>query len=322
MIVIKFNIDDDYSSLITKDTRNDRGKGAYNLTFESLLEIIENIFFIRFDTPLDVVKAAAEILIFTYLIRKLLNIIKETRAWQLMKGILLIVVVTALSNILEFKTLSWVLNNTFSVMAIGIFMIFQPEMRRGLEQIGRSSIKGFFSTDSETDNTNMMINEVAKACAELAKTKTGALIVIEKETKVGDIINTGINLEAIVTAELLINIFTPNTPLHDGAIIIRGHIIKAATCYLPLTENRDISKELGTRHRAAIGVTEVSDAIAVVVSEETGKISFVLNGEIFRALTPEKLRQMLIKNLIHETTNDRRKAKRISLFKGKKRIGG
>ena len=284
------------------------------MSFENILEIINNIFYLRIDSAMDAVKAIAEILIFTYLFYKLLNIIKETRAWQLLKGIIFLVLITALSDILGFRTLSFVLNNTFNLMAIGVFVIFQPELRRGLEQIGRSSLKGFFSSDVDITNTTNTIEELVRGCMELSKTSTGALIVIERDTKIGDIINTGITLDSEVTAELMINIFTPNTPLHDGAIIIRNNRIKAATCYLPLTDNRDISKELGTRHRAAIGATEVSDAIVIVVSEETGKVSFIMNGEITRGLQGDQLRVLLRENLIDLSAQTRK----ISFFKGER----
>ena len=269
------------------------------------------------------IRDAVDIVIIAFLVYELIMITRETRAAQVLKGLGIMLLASWLCTILKIQTTAWILDQLIKAGAIVLIIIFQPELRRALEQLGRGKFfdrSGMFAKP-ETDRERV-ISEIAIALTNLAVRKVGALIIIERRTGLADIISTGTRIQAIISAALIENIFEPNTPLHDGAIIIRGHIIKAATCYLPLTENRDISKELGTRHRAAIGVTEVSDAIAVVVSEETGKISFVLNGEIFRALTPEKLRQMLIKNLIHETTNDRRKAKRISLFKGKKRIGG
>jgi diadenylate cyclase len=254
---------------------------------------ISDVFFIRFDGAMDVARAVVEIAIFAYFIYVLLKLVRDTRAWQLSKGILLILVITAFSNLFELKSLSFVLNNTFSVMAIGVLIIFQPELRRGLEQIGRSSLKDFFATETGNTETIGTIDALVKACSELSKTYTGALIVVEKETKIGDIISTGIAINSSVTAELLINIFTPNTPLHDGAVVIRDNRIKAATCYLPLSENAEINKELGTRHRAAIGVTEGSDALAIVVSEETGMISLIQDGAIQRGLSPEALKAAL-----------------------------
>jgi diadenylate cyclase len=207
--------------------------------------------------------------------------------------VLLIIFVTALSNLLRLNTLSFILNSTFSVLTIGAVIIFQPELRRGLEQIGRSTLKAIFTPETGQSRTTDMINDVAKSCKEMSKALTGALIVIERQTKVGDIIDTGIALDAVVSAELLVNIFEKNTPLHDGAVVIRDDRVVAATCYLPLTADGELNKELGTRHRAAIGMTEVSDAVVVVVSEETGAISIVHDNEIERGLGESALRRKL-----------------------------
>ena len=283
------------------------------MTPESVYDFIGNIFYIRFDAPLDVVKAFIEVVLFAYLIYRVIDLVRETRAWQLLKGIIFLLVITVLSNILQLKTLAFILNNTFSVMAIGILVIFQPELRRGLEQIGRSSLKDLFGGDMASIQTAYAIKAMVKAAFELSKTYTGALIVIEKETKVGDIIDTGITINADVTAELLMNIFAPNTPLHDGAVIVRDNKLIAATCYLPLTNSQDISKELGTRHRAAIGVTEVSDSLGIVISEETGKISVAQNGELTTNLTADGLRRILETNMYNTGSN----AKGISFFRGK-----
>ena len=287
------------------------------MTLESVFDFIRNIFFIRFDDAGDVFKAVVEILLFSYLIYRVIDLVKETRAWQLLKGIMFLLTVTVLSNVLQFSTLTFVLNNTFSVMAIGALIIFQPELRRGLEQIGRSTLKDIFGGDIENTQIDATIKAIVRAAAELAKTRTGALIVIEKETKVGDIINTGIIINADVTAELLINIFAPNTPLHDGAVVVRDNKVIAATCYLPLTENNEISKELGTRHRAAIGVTEVSDALGVVISEETGSISVAQNGELKRGITADALRRLLKEKLyVVEAA-----VKKITFLRGKGKNG-
>jgi diadenylate cyclase len=244
-------------------------------------------------------------------------LVKETRAWHLIKGLLFILVAAELSKILGLKTIAYILNNVITVAAIAIVVLFQPELRRGLEQIGRSRVKDFFSFDETNSRVQItaVIEEIVKACVELSKTYTGALIVIERSTRIGEIINTGTHLESIVSSEILINIFTPNTPLHDGAVIIRGNRIKAAACFLPLTDNPNLSKELGTRHRAALGITEISDSIAIVVSEESGKISFALNGGLTRNLTPDTLRKALNKNLIEKTAVN----KKLTLWKGKAR---
>lgn len=271
----------------------------------NIRDLIENFrTYIGINDPLSIIRAVVDIGIISYLIYKLIILVKETRAWQLIKGLLFILAATELSGVLGLKTIHFFLQNTLSVLAIGAIVLFQPELRRGLEQIGRSRFKDIFSFD-ETNiriQTTAVIEELVKACVELSKTYTGALIVIEKDTKVGEIINTGIQLDSSVSAELIMNIFTPNTPLHDGAAIIRSNRIKAAACFLPLTDNPNLSKELGTRHRAALGITEVSDSIAIVVSEESGKISFALNGGLTRSLTSDTLRKALNKNLLENGT--------------------
>ena len=265
-----------------------------------------NLIYIRLDSPLDVIKAIVEILMLTYFFYAVLNIFRETMAWQLLKGVMLILAITAIANLANLRTLSFILNNTFSVLAIGMVVVFQPELRRGLEQIGRSALNVFFSAEAGQSTYNM-INAVVHACVEMSKEKTGALIVIERRTKLGEIIDTGILLGADISAELLINIFTKNTPLHDGAVVIRDARIEAATCYLPLTEGMDINKEFGTRHRAAIGMSEISDALVIVVSEETGRITFIRDGAIERGLGEDQLRQLLIMNLTVAASPDRRK---------------
>ncbi|NJD04002.1 MAG: TIGR00159 family protein [Ruminiclostridium sp.] len=260
--------------------------------------------YIGLKDPLSILKAVIDIGIVSYVIYKLIILVKETRAWQLIKGILFILAATELSRLLGLKTINFILQSTLSVLAIGAIVLFQPELRRGLEQIGRSRFKDLFNMDETNTRirTTALIEEIVKACMELSKSYIGALMVIEKDTKVGEIINTGIQLDSNVSAELIMNIFTPNTPLHDGAAIIRDNRIKAAACFLPLTDNPNLSKELGTRHRAALGITEVSDSIAIVVSEESGKISFALNGGLTRNLTSDTLRKALNKNLLEKNT--------------------
>ena len=288
------------------------------MDYEELLSRINDILYIRLDGPLDVARAVAEVIILSFFVYVVLNLVRETRAWQLTKGIALLLAITAISNIIGFKTISFVLNNTFSIMAIGVLIIFQPELRRGLEQMGRATlIKSMFGREATLEDTKNMIDNLTSACFDMSKTLTGALIVVERETKLGEIIDTGIDVNASVTSELLINIFWKNTPLHDGAIVIRDNRVKAATCYLPLTENTDIDKELGTRHRAAVGVTEVSDAIALIVSEETGTVSFIKSGQIARGLTPSELKSMLNRNL----TEPSPAARKVSALRDRIRIG-
>jgi len=251
-------------------------------------------------SPWDLIKTIIDIGIVSFVIYKLIKLIRETRAWQLIKGILVIVIAARASELIGFKTLSFILRLTIEYMAIILVVLFQPEFRRGLEHLGRSRFRNLFSFEEEdsTIKVKSLIEEIIKAVTEMSRTFTGALIVIERETKLGEIINSGINLDSNVTSELLINIFTPNTPLHDGAVVIRDNKIKAAACFLPLTENPNLSKELGTRHRAALGISEVSDAIVVVVSEESGRISVALNGGLTRNLTSDTLRKALSKNLL------------------------
>ena len=256
----------------------------------------DNLIYIRLDNILDVVKAIVEILCITYFVFVLLNLVRETRAWQLLRGVLMIVMVMAIANIADLRTLAFILNNSFGVLAIGMVIIFQPELRRGLEQIGRSALQVFFNTDA-VSSANDMVDAIVLACSEMSKTFTGALIVIERQTNISEIIETGILLSADVSPELLINIFTKNTPLHDGAVVIRDLKIEAATCYLPLSEDANLDKELGTRHRAAIGMTEQTDAIVLVVSEETGRISYVVNGIIRRGFSEDSLRALLNEGL-------------------------
>jgi len=271
--------------------------------------------YIPFEDPLDMLKSIVDISIVSYLSYKLIQLVKETRAWQLVKGIIVILIVALISALLNLRTLAFILNKTIELAGFALVVVFQPELRRGLEQIGRSNFKNFFSFDENDDviHTTFTIEEIVKAATELSRTKTGALIVVERQTKLGEIINTGTKLDSSVSAELIINIFTPNTPLHDGALIVRDNKLKSAACFLPLTDNPNLSKELGTRHRAALGITEVSDCISVVVSEETGKISYALNGGLTRNLTPDILRKALNKNLLEKKSPN----KKLSLWKGK-----
>lgn len=264
--------------------------------------------YMGFNNPLYIIRTIIDISIVTWVVYKLIILVKETRAWQLIKGILLILVATELSKILGLKTINFMLQNMLSVLAIGAIVLFQPELRRALEKIGRSRFKDIFSFEEANTRIQItaVIEEIVKACVDLSTKYTGALIVIERDTKIGEIINTGTQLNSNVSSELIINIFVPDTPLHDGAVIIRDNRIKAAACFLPLTDNPNLSKELGTRHRAALGITEVSDSIAVVVSEESGKISFALNGGLTRNLTPDTLRKALNKNLLDNEDNSKK----------------
>lgn len=234
-----------------------------------------------------------DILAVAFVLYRLLLLIRGTRAVQLLKGVIVILVAKGLSSALHLEALSWLLNNIITIGLIAIPILFQPELRRALEQVGRG---GFFSLSFHAANTadlEDMIAEVVKATQVLGKTRIGALITIERATGLTEYIETGTLIEGIVSSELLINTFIPNTPLHDGAVVLRGKRMISAGCFLPLSENRDLDKTLGTRHRAAIGLTEQSDAVAVVVSEETGKVSLAVDGVLTRDLSESALYELL-----------------------------
>lgn len=239
-----------------------------------------------------------EIIIIAFILYHILVWFKNTRAWMLFRGILVILVFLLIAGIFQMNTILWLASRLFSVAVIALVVIFQPELRSALEQLGRKNIISSlfsFNFQKETDNsfTEKTVNEIVKACYEMGKVKTGALIVIEQETSLNEYVRTGIDLDALVTSQLLINIFEHNTPLHDGAIIVRGRRIVAATCYLPLSDNLRLSKELGTRHRAAVGISEVSDSLTIVVSEETGSVSLAEEGKLYRAVDADFLRERL-----------------------------
>ncbi len=261
-----------------------------------------------------------EIIIIAYMLYHVMVWIKNTRAWNLIKGIGILLVFTFIALIFEFNTIIWLAENTLGIGVIAVVVMFQPELRKALEQLGRKNIlKGFIPTFDDNKNnkerfTDNTISELTKAVFALARTKTGALIVIEQETPLEDYISTGINIDAIISSQLLINIFEHNTPLHDGAVIIRGDRIVSATCYLPLSDNMGISKELGTRHRAGLGVSENTDSLTVIVSEETGKVSIAFGGQLIRNIDSENLKNKLI--TLQNKTID---VKRYKIWKGKRK---
>lgn len=250
-------------------------------------------YFDWFYIPRVTVTDIIEIIIIAILIYYIMDWFKKTRAWTLIKGILVLLLFVGIAMIFQFNTILWIFKNTISVGVIAVIIIFQPEFRRALEQLGRKNfISSLFSTD-ETKTARIMdkkiLNEITKAVFSMAEVKTGALLVLEQDVRLGDYERTGITIDGEVTSQLLINIFEHNTPLHDGAVLIRNNRIVSATCYLPLSDNLDINKSLGTRHRAAIGVSEVSDSITIIVSEETGAVSLAHNGNLYRGLTRESL---------------------------------
>ena len=240
-----------------------------------------------------------EILIIAFLVYHMLVWMRNTRIWSLMKGIVVIVIFIIIAALFNMNTILWIVQNVLSIAVIAVVVVLQPELRRALEQLGRKNfLSGIFPFDisgGEGRFSDRTIDEIARACVEMAKVRTGALIVIEQEHSLAEYEQTGIEVDAIVTSQLLINIFEHNTPLHDGAVIVRGNRITAATCYLPLSDNMNIGKELGTRHRAGVGVSEVTDSLTIIVSEETGKISVAYGGVLDRSLDSEKHKDRLRK---------------------------
>lgn len=236
-----------------------------------------------------------EIIIISFLVYHILLWIKQTRAWALLKGLIVILVFLFIAVLLNMTTILWIAQNVFSIAMIALVVMLQPELRKALEELGR---KNFFSSmlvDKKDVNklSARTINEIVKACVEMGKVRTGALIVVEKMQSLADYERTGIEVDGLVSSQLLINIFEKNTPLHDGAVIIRENRVTSATCYLPLSDNMALSKELGTRHRAGIGISEVTDSVTVIVSEETGKISVAHEGELETGLDADRLRECL-----------------------------
>lgn len=259
-----------------------------------LMEIFSWISFV----PKLTIKNLLEIMIIAVLVYEMLVWIKNTRAWTLLKGILLILGFFLMAAVLELDTILWLLEKTSYIAVTAILIIFQPELRKALEQLGSKNVltKLFSTDDNKKKNeefSEKTINELVRACFEMSKVKTGALMVIEQGTPLGEIERTGIEVDGLVSSQLLINIFEHNTPLHDGAVVIRGNRVAAATCYLPLSDNMDISKALGTRHRAAVGVSETTDSVTLVVSEETGRVSVATGGHLRRVADGDELKTLL-----------------------------
>ncbi|AFK86076.1 diadenylate cyclase CdaA [Thermoanaerobacterium saccharolyticum] len=254
--------------------------------FNGLIEIIKTM----------KINDIVDIAIIAYVTYRLILVIRKTRAEQLFKGIIILLILTKLSEWLQLRTVNYILSNAMTVGVIALLIVFQPELRRALESLGRSEFikRNFFIINDEVQDIADVISEICDAVQFLSRSKIGALIVLERNTGLNELIETGISLDSKISSELLINTFIPNTPLHDGAVIIRGDRIMAAGCFLPLTDNQNLSTELGTRHRAAIGVTEVSDAVSIIVSEETGTISLAQNGRISRHLDIKTLKEVLL----------------------------
>ncbi len=256
-------------------------------------------FFLKISLPNVGVIDVIEIALIAVFIYQCMVWIKYTRAYTLLKGIVVVLLFLLLAYVFKMNTILWIVTNLANMMITAVVIIFQPELRRALEQLGQKNIMAAiipFDSNKEVEErfTDKTINELVKACFDMGEVKTGALIVIEQDILLTEYERTGINLDAVLTSQLLINIFEHNTPLHDGAIIVRGNRIVAATCYLPLSDNMELSKQLGTRHRAGVGISEVSDSVTIIVSEETGHVSVAKNGRLMSNINSQHLRKILV----------------------------
>lgn len=281
------------------------------------MDIVENIF--KNIVSSVGITDVLDIAIITFLVYKLLGFIRETRAEQLAKGLLLLVVATVLSKWMHLYTLHWLLSGLISAGLVAIVVIFQPELRRALEYLGRSRITNIFG-EVDKEEAKRIVGQFVEAVDSMSASRTGALIVIEREISLNDIVETGTVIDSQITAQMIGTIFYEGTPLHDGAVIVRGDKLYAAGCVLPLTQNKELNKELGTRHRAGIGITENSDALVIIVSEETGIISIAQNGKLTRFLDGKTIEKKLL-NLYFEGETEQKLSDRISkALKGGKNV--
>ena len=262
--------------------------------FDNFVQIVQgselsNYFDTLMAYPLRIVLAIIDLIIVGFILLKVYSILKNTRAMQLIKGIVVLLIANKLSEWFSLNILHMLLNTVLQYGILLVIVVFQPELRRALEQVGNTNFRKWFEFEDEEDDNVTSITEVVKAAKEMSATKTGMLVVFERESSLVDYAHTGVQIDSKVSAELLINIFVKDTPLHDGAVIIKNNKIEAASCILPLTDKESLDRVFGTRHRAAIGVSEATDSVVVVVSEETGFISLACEGKISRNLTPEQL---------------------------------
>ena len=284
--------------------------GIWNSFISYMTELLQN--------PFKLLTLILDLAIVAYILYKFIIYAKKSRMWQLLKGILFILIITAISEALQLKILNFILTAFMPYGVIALIVIFAPELRRMLEQLGTNKLTRYFGIDKDLETkTKEDVYKVVIAATELAKTKTGGLIVVERDIKINDIIDSGVKIDSEVSPQLIVNLFTPNTPLHDGAVIVSNNKIAAAACILPLADDKDIAKELGTRHRAGIGISKESDAIAIIVSEETGKISVAIDGNLIADVKEEALRNILIKHVINKRFT-RESQKRIRRLKIKK----
>ena len=274
---------------------------GFTISFRDLWQSIASYFKEIAYNPFRLVAMILDVCIVVFVLYKFVKSARHSRVWQLLKGIVLIILVTIFSDILQFKILNYILTSFMPYGVIALIVIFQPELRRMLEQIGTSKFIRYFGIGVEKDVASKMKEDIYKiviAAKELSNEKIGGLIVIERDIQINDIMDSGVRIDADVSPQLLVNLFVPKTPLHDGAVIISNNKIAAAACILPLADDKDIATGLGTRHRAALGISRETDAIAVVVSEETGKISIAKDGTLIADLKEDALKNILIKNVI------------------------
>ena len=260
--------------------------------------------------PFELITLIIDLAIVIFLFYWFFKAVKGSRAWQLIKGIALLLVATWVSGFLNFRILNAILTAIMNIGLIAVIIIFQPELRRALEQIGTNKFTHLFGIEKDLETrTREDIYKIVIAVEEMAKTKTGALIVMQRDIGLNDIVSTGIEINSEISPQLLVNIFVPNTPLHDGAVIISNNKISAAACILPLANGQDISKDLGTRHRAAVGISKETDAVVIVVSEESGKISIAKDGTLIADVREDELKKILIKSIITNRLDNKEKNK-------------
>ena len=287
--------------------------GIWNSFVSYMTELVQN--------PFKLLTLILDLAIVAYILYKFIIYAKKSRMWQLLKGILFILIITAISEALQLKILNFILTAFMPYGVIALIVIFAPELRRMLEQLGTNKLIRYFGIDKDLETkTKEDVYKIVIAATELAKTKTGGLIVIERDIKINDIMDSGVKIDSEVSPQLIVNLFTPNTPLHDGAVIVSNNKIAAAACILPLADDKDIAKEIGTRHRAGIGISKESDAIAIIVSEETGKISVAIDGNLIADVKEEALRNILIKHVINKrfTRESKKRIRRLKIKKENK----
>jgi len=297
---------------------------TFSINFNNFFQNIKNYFLVDiYQNPFKLITLVLDLLIVGYIIYKFLKSARHSRVWQLLKGIILVILITILSDLLQFKILNNLLNTFMPYGVIMLIVIFQPELRRMLEQLGTNKFTKYFGFGIEKDLMTRSKEDIYKiviAAKEMSNARIGGLIVIERDIQLDDIADSGVKIGSDVSPQLLVNIFVPKTPLHDGAVIISKNKIDSAACILPLADDKEISKGLGTRHRAAIGISRETDAIAVVISEETGKISIAKEGTLIIDLKEEALKNILIKNVITKRFGEENmeRKQRFPKFKKKK----